>query len=212
MPTILKASILIATTTAIGVSVLAVGNPMTLFADVTASLVDNSRLQPSIDHSTPTIQSIADSQALPPSANDTPTRDEIVASEPAGQDQKETSEPSSEALFKQFQAWSAENDAQATVETVEPVQDAPARVVQSAPPQIAENARVPLRLMQKHRQVRTVHSARAEIRMQNSRKLAQPARSARAPARPVQNARAQDQSVQNAPSSQQTTQHLQKSE
>ncbi len=212
MPTILKASILIATTTAIGVSVLAVGNPMTLFADVTASLVDNSRLQPSIDHSTPTIQSIANSQALPPSANDTPTRDEIVASEPAGQDQKETSEPSSEALFKQFQAWSAENDAQATVETVEPVQDAPARVVQSAPPQIAENARVPLRLMQKHRQVRTVHSARAEIRMQNSRKLAQPARSARAPARPVQNARAQDQSVQNAPSSQQTTQHLQKSE
>ena len=65
MPTILRASILIATTTAIGVSVLSVGNPMTLFADVTASLVDNSRLQPSIDHSTPTIQSIADSQALP---------------------------------------------------------------------------------------------------------------------------------------------------
>jgi len=212
MPTILKASILIATTTAIGVSVLSVGNPMTLFADVTASLVDNSRLQPSIDHSTPTIQSIADSQVLPPTAKDAPTRDEIAASEPAGQDQKETSEPSSEALFKQFQAWSAEKDAQATVETVEPVQDAPARVVQSAPPQIAENARVPLRLMQKHRHVQTVHSARAEIRMQNSRKLVQPARSARASARPIQNARAQDQSVQNAPSSQQTTQHSKKSE
>jgi hypothetical protein len=105
MPTILRASILIATTTAIGVSVLSVGNPMTLFADVTASLVDNSRLQPSIDHSTPIIQSIADSQALPPTAKDAPTRDEIAASEPAGQDQKETSEPSSEALFKQFQAW-----------------------------------------------------------------------------------------------------------
>ena len=133
---VLKASILVATATAIGIAILSVGNPVTLFADVTASLVDKSALQPGTDQSTPTIQSTADAQALPPTAKNAPTRDEIAAaSEPAGQSQTENSEPASEGLFRQFQAWAAEKDAQ--VGPVQSVQDAPAQVLPNAPPQVA---------------------------------------------------------------------------
>jgi hypothetical protein len=207
---VLKASILVATATAIGIAILSVGNPVTLFADVTASLVDKSALQPATDQSTPTIQSTADAQALPPTAKDAPTRDEIAAaSESAGQSQTESSEPSSEALFRQFQAWAAEKDAQAQVGPVESVQDAPAQVVQNAPAQVAENApahvaenaRAALRPMQKHRHVRPVHSARAEIRpVQNPRKKVRREQNAPVQVPPAQDARAQDQSMQNAPS------------
>lgn len=194
---VLKASILVATATAIGIAILSVGNPVTLFADVTASLVDKSALQPATDQSTPTIQSTADAQALPPTAKDAPTRDEIAAaSESAGQSQTESSEPSSEALFRQFQAWAAEKDAQAQVGPVESVQDAPAQVVQNAPAQVAENARAAL---QKHRPVRPVHSARAEIRpVQNPRKKVRREQNAPVQVPPAQDARAQDQSMQNA--------------
>ena len=124
---VLTASILVATATAIGVAILTVGNPVTLFANVTASLVDKSALQPGTDQSTPTIQSTADAQALPPAAKDSPPGDEIAASEPAGKDKAEKSEPSSEVLFRQFQAWVAEQDAQANVRPVQPAQGAPAQ-------------------------------------------------------------------------------------
>jgi hypothetical protein len=161
---VLKASILIATATGIGIAILSMGNPVTIFAevtasfaDVTASLVDKSAFQPGTDQSAPTVQSTADSRVLSPTAKDAPTRDEIAAgSELAGQSQTENSEPAAEeALFRQFQAWAAEKDAQAQVGPVQPVQDATALV--------AENARASLRPMQKHRRVLTVHSARAEI-------------------------------------------------
>jgi hypothetical protein len=155
-----------------------------------------------------TIQSTADAQAMPPTAKDAPTRDEIAAaSESAGQSQTENSQPSSEALFRQFQAWAAEKDAQAQVGPVQSVQDAPAQVVQiapaqvaeNAPAQVAENARAPLRPMQKHRHVRPVQSARAEIRpVQNPRKKVRREQNVQVQVSPAQDARAQDQSVQNA--------------
>jgi hypothetical protein len=153
-----KASILVAIATAIGIAILSVGNPVTLFADVTASLVDKTALQPGTDQSTPTIQFTADAQALPPTAKDAPTRDEIVAAfEAAGLSQTEKNgEPSSEVLFRQFQAWAAEKDAQAQIGSVQHAQDAPA--------QAAESARAHLRPEQKRRQVRPGHNARAEIR------------------------------------------------
>ena len=197
---VLKASILVATATAIGIAILSMGNPGTLVAYITASLVDKSALQPSTDQSTPTIQPTADAQALPPTAKDAPTRDEIAAaSESAGQSQTESSEPSSEALFRQFQAWAAEKDAQAQVGPVQSVQDAPAQVAENAPAQIAENARAALRPMQKHRHVRAVQSARAELRpVQNPRKKVRWEQNARVQVPPAQDARAQDQSVQNA--------------
>lgn len=199
---VLKASILVATAAAIGIAILSVGNPVTLFADGTASLVDKSALQPGTDQSTPPIQSTADAQALSLAAKDVPTRDEIAAaSESAGQSQTENSEPPSEALFRQFQAWAAEKDAQAQVGPVQSVQDAPAQVAENAPALVAENARAALRPMQKHRHVRPVQSARAELRpVQNPRKKVRREQNARVQVPPAQDARAQDQSVQNAES------------
>ena len=171
---ILKTSILLVTATAIDFAILSIGDPVALFANVTASQVDISALQPGTGQSMPTIQSTAGGQALPPIARDAPTRDEIAAAiEPIGQSQIEIRQPSVEDLLKPFQAWAAEEDARAQVEPVQPVQDARVQVVQ--------NARAQVRPIQKHRQVRPVQNARAEIR-------------------PVQDARAQDRSEQNAQS------------
>src|SRR5437879_7178672 len=74
---ILTTSILVVTAAVI--AVLSVGNPGALFTNVTASLVDISAFQPGTGQSTPTIQSTADAQAVPPIAKDAPTRDEIAA-------------------------------------------------------------------------------------------------------------------------------------
>ncbi|WP_187399249.1 hypothetical protein [Bradyrhizobium paxllaeri] len=207
---VLKASIWVAAATAIGIAVLSVGNPVTLFEDVTASfagvtasLIDKPALKPDTDQSTPTIQSTADTQALPPTAPDAPTRDEMaVASEPAGQSQAETgqsraenSEPVSEALFRQFQAWADERDAQAQAEL------APTQAVQNSLAQVTDSPRTASRPVQRRRNARAVHNARAEIRaVHNSRKKLRRERSARVQDPPVQDARAQlqGQVVQNA--------------
>jgi len=187
---VFKASILIAAATATGIVVLSVGDhPGTLFADVMASLVGNSGLPPNTDHPESTIQSTADAQALPPISKDAPPGDEIAASEPAGKDQVEKSEPSSEVLFRQFQAWLAEQDARANVRPVQPAQGAPAQATQNAPAQVAENASVPHRLMQKHRHVMPVHDVRAEMRTQNFRNEVRRAQSARLERPPTQSAR-----------------------
>ena len=218
---ILRGSILVATVTAIGIAILSVANPVTLFADVTASvadvtasLIDRSPLKSGTDQSTPTIQtatiqtatiqSTADAQALPSPAKDAPTRDEVAAvSEPAGPSQAgpsqaENSEPISEALFKQFQAWADERDAQAQVAPVKPVQDAPTEVGQNSMAQVTENPQASSRSVQKRRH-RAVHNARAEIR-HISRKKVRRERNARVEVAPAEDARAQqrDQLVQNA--------------
>ena len=187
---ILKMSILVVTASVI--AILLVENPVALFANVTASLVNISALQPGTDQSTPTIQSTAGTQALPPTARDAPARDEIAAaSEPADQSQTEIHQPSAEDLFKQFQAWSAEEDARAPVGSVQPVQDAQAQVVQNAPAQV--------RPVQKHRQVQRVQNAPAEIGPErHPRAKVRREQNARAQVAPVQDPRAQDQSVQNA--------------
>jgi len=102
---VLDVSILVATTTAIGVTILSLGNPLAPFAEV------KSAPQPAADQSTPiilisAIQSPADPEAL------SPTHEIATASVRASQTQTEKSEPSSsEALFRQFQAWAAEQDA-----------------------------------------------------------------------------------------------------
>jgi hypothetical protein len=197
-----KVSILIAAATATGIAVLAMGNPVGLLAEMSASLVGNSTPQP-----TPVIQSAADApalvataadaQAVPPTTNEAPTRNEIAASEPAGKDQTEKSESPSETLFRQFQAWAAEQDAEAHGGPVQPVQDAPAQIVQNDPASTAKNIRVPYRKAQKRRAA--VRNARAEVRTQNLRKQVLRAQGARAERPPIQDARAQDQPVQNPP-------------
>ena len=211
---ILKATILIVTATAFGVAAISVGNPVVLLANVKASLFDTSALRPGTGQSTPTIQSTAGTQDLlptasdeapinpsanpesaPPSdgiATDTPTRNEIAAAfEPADQSQAEAGQPSADDLFKQFQAWAAEQDQRAQVSSVQPAQDASAQAVQ--------NARRQVRPMQVHRQVRHVQNGRAEIQpVQNSRKKVRREQNARVQVPSVQDAGAQGQSVQNA--------------
>src|SRR6266850_6766893 len=128
---ILKTSILVVTAAAIVFAIRLVGNPLVLFTNTTASLVATSAPQDGAQ-SMPTIQSTADAQALPPTASEAPMGEEIAAAfKNAFQSETEIREPPAEALLKQFQAWAAEEDAQAQVrpeQHEQPVQDAQAQV------------------------------------------------------------------------------------
>jgi hypothetical protein len=179
-----------------------VGNPVTLLADVTASLAHKSALQPDTYQSMPTtIQSSADVQALPTAAKEVQAREENAASsEPTGQNPTEDGE----GLFRQFQAWAAEKDEQAEVGPVQSVQDAPAQVVQNAPALIVQNAPAQIAedtrasLKQKHRHVRALRNAQAEMRpVHNPRKKVRREQKQDAPAQLVR-APEQGQFVQNA--------------
>jgi hypothetical protein len=197
---ILKASILgVAATAAIGSAILLMGNPVALVADIAASWVDKPALEPGIDPSTSAIQTIAATQDLPPTTRDAPTRDETAAAvEPADQSQAEVGQPLTEALFKQFQAWAAEEETRAQVEPKQPVQDAPVKVVQDAQAQAVHDAPAQVRPVKKHRRVRSVQNARAEIRHQrNPRAKVREEQNAREQAPPVPDARAPEQPVQN---------------
>jgi len=119
---VLKASILVAMAIAIDVAA-SVEKPVTLSADVTASLFDKAASPPGTDQSAPIIQSAvtqspACAEALPPTVKNVPD-----------QTRTENSGSSSEDLFREFQAWSAEQDARALAK----VRDAPAPVVKNAP-------------------------------------------------------------------------------
>jgi hypothetical protein len=169
---ILTTGIWFVTAAAIVFAVLSVRNPLALFENATASLFATSAPQDGTGQSMPIIQSTVDAQALPPTASDAPTDDEIATNvKTADQSQADTPQPSPEASLNQFHAWAAEEDARAQVRPVQPVQ---AQVVQTAPEQV--------RPVQKQRQVRPVQRAKV-------------VKNARAP---EQNAQAQDGSVQNA--------------
>jgi hypothetical protein len=209
------ASILVATATATGISILSAGKPVTLFADVAASVADKSAPQPITDQSTPIIQSVAipstgNAEALPPTAQEVPTG-EVNAPEPASQ-VRETAEASTETLFRKFQAWNAEQDAGALVNSQakkenddaskqdlfrefqawKAEQDArdSAKPEQDEPARLSKNASASVRPMQKHRMARTIRSARAEmvrhVHRANVRRQNEQVR-----ARNVQDARAQ---------------------
>jgi hypothetical protein len=216
-----KASVLIAIVTATGIAALFITDPVTVVTNVTASLVGNSVPQPGIQQPPPIAQpaadapalpqSVADAQDLSPAAKDAPKddakddaksdpkSDEVAAAEPAAaRDQMEKSEPPPDALFRQFQAWAADQDAQTMARPEQPAQDAPAQLGQDAPAREVEHAEVRHRAVQKHRQAPTVHNARAETPTQNIRRVRR-VQSARAERPPVQDARAQDRSVQSAP-------------
>jgi len=196
---ILKTSIVAVTVTAIGIAILSIGNPVALVANVTDWWVDKPALQPDAEPSTPTVQSMASTQDLPPTTTDAPPRDEIAAAvEPAdqsraevGQNQAEVGQPVTEALFKQFQAWAAEEETRAQAGPAQPVQAAPVRAVQDAPAQV--------RPVKKQRRVRSLQNARAEIRSQrNHRARVREEQDPRGQVPPVADPRAQDQSMQNA--------------
>ena len=199
---LLNASILVLVASLVGMAILlSLGNPAKVFADIKASLTDISALPPDTVQSTPTIQSTSGTQDLPPAAGDAPTREEIAAaSGHADQKQTEISQPPAEALLNQFQAWAAGEDARALVVPVQPMQDAQAHVVQDAPTQVVqEDAPARVRPIQKHRHVRSVQNARAEIRPErHPRAKVRREQNARAQVAPVQDPRAQDPAGQNA--------------
>ena len=189
-PRVLTGSILVAAT-AIGIGILSEGNPVRVFADVTASMVDKSALQPGADQSRPTIQSEAVAEDLPLAPKDAPSREDIAAAiKSAHRHQIENENGEHEALFRKFQAWTAEKDARAQIGLVRPGQDAPAAAVQDGPAE-AENAGA--RPMKKYLQ--KVRSARAEIRA--VRHLRQKKVRREQNAAPAQTAQTQDQSEQN---------------
>jgi hypothetical protein len=183
---ILKTSIFIVTAAAIVFAIRLVGNPLVLFTNTTASLVATSAPQDGAQ-STPTGQSTADAQALPPTAREAPTGAEIAAAfNTAYQRQAENPQPPAEAVFKQFQAWAAEEDAQ--VRPVQPVQDAQRQVQDDQ-----------ARLVNARAEVRPVKNARAHVRSEhNARAKVRHLKNARARMRREQNTQAQVQPVQNA--------------
>jgi hypothetical protein len=201
---ILKTSIVAVTVTAIGIAVLSIGNPVALVANVTDWWVDKPPLQPEADPSTSTIQTIASTQDLPTTTTEAPARDEVAAAvEPAdqsrvevgqsqaGQSQAEISQPLTEELFKQFQAWAAEEETRTQTGPAQPMQAPTTKVMQDAPTRV--------RPAKKHRQVRSVQNARAEIRSQrNLRARVREEQDSRGLVPPVADPRAQDQSMQNA--------------
>jgi hypothetical protein len=215
---IFKTGILVVTATAIaiGIALLSVGNPVAFFANVTASPVDVSALQPGTDQSTPTIQSTADAQALPPTASDAPPVNPSANPEPAPPLDDKTAlrpptsgSPTDASTRNEIAAASEPTDQsqtenrQASADAlfkqfqawkagraqVQPAQDAPAQVVQDARPQV--------RPMEKPRQVRPDQNARADRPVQNPRKKVRREQNAQVQVPPVQDARAQDQPVQN---------------
>jgi hypothetical protein len=114
--------------TAIVFTIVIVGNPIVLF--VTASEVSTSAPRDK-DQSMPAIQSTASARALPPAASEAPRADELLAAfKTAFESKTVVDQPRAEALFDQFQAWAAEEDAPAQVRPPQLIQDARAQVAQ----------------------------------------------------------------------------------
>ena len=110
--------VLVFTTVAIMFAVGSVGTSI-FFASVTASEVG-----------TPAMQSTASAEALPA----TPPRDELLAAfKSALENKTEVDQPRAEALFNRFQAWAAEEGAQAQVRPSQPVHGAQAQSAQKPP-------------------------------------------------------------------------------
>jgi hypothetical protein len=167
---ILKTSILIVTAAAIVFAIRLVGNPLALFTNTTAPLVATSAPQDGAQ-SMPTIQSTADVQALPATASEAPTGEEIAAaSNIAYQSQAENPQPAADGMFKQYQAWAAEEDARTQVRPVQkqvrPVQNARAEVgpARTARAKVVKNTRAQVRREQNGRvQVRPVQNTQAQV-------------------------------------------------
>jgi hypothetical protein len=190
---LLNAGILVMTATLVGIAItLSWGNPVKVFASVTASPTDFSARWPGTDQSTTKIQLPSDAQGSTPTATDAPVRGEIAAaSAPANQSQTGNNEPPAEVLFGQFQAWAAKGNAWTQVEPVRPAQDARAQVLENAP--------APAQPVQKHRNAKSAQNAQVEIRrVQSPRPKVQRDENARLGVRPAQDAQAPDQTAQNA--------------
>jgi len=209
---ILKTSIVAVTVTAIGIAILSIGNPVTLVANVTDWWVDKPALRREADPATSPTQAIARTQDSPTTTMDAPPREEIAAAvEPSAPSQTETAgqrqaeggqrqaessqpiiadnQPVTEELFKQFQAWAAEE------ETRKQAGSAPA-----APVRVAQDGPAQARPAKKHRRVHSVQNARAEIRPQRHHRarIREQQQDVREQVPPVADPRAPDPSLQTA--------------
>lgn len=126
---IFRKVVLVFAAAAVLVAAVSVGN-LILFASVTASQVSTPAPQDGNGHSVPAIQSTASAEALPGTA---PGDELLAAFKSAIESKTEVDPPRAEALFNQFQAWAAEEDAQAPARPFEPVQDARTHIVQKPP-------------------------------------------------------------------------------
>lgn len=183
----LRTSILFVTAVAIVFVVLLFGDPLALFTSAMASLISPSP-QIGTRQSGSTIQSTASAQALLPTAG-VPQSNEIDGAVKTDyQRQPEISRSQAGALFKQFQAWAAEQDARATVRPLATVQEAKERDVQRR----AQDQPT------KPRRARPMHDAWADVRPGERHRQIRSERTARAHIRPKENARVQDQSSHEA--------------
>ena len=130
---------------AIVVAVVSIWNAI-LFPSVTASQVSPPAPRDDSGHSTPAIQSTASAEPGPESQ----LGDELAAAfKSAIENKAEVDRARAEALFNQFQAWAAEEDAQALPVPQQPVQDARKDIVQSPP-------------LPKRRPIQIAHTARSQ--------------------------------------------------
>ena len=196
---ILTTSILAASAVAIGLMIIMAGNPLTLFAKATASSVGSSVPEDGAGQSMPINGSTAGGlYFLPALVEEEPTRGQIAAVfNTAYESRTEISQPPTEALLKQFQAWAAEEDARSSGEQERPGQESRAQAVQNARAEAVRPA-------QKSRQVQSEHRIRAKVRLRkdarpkhNVRPQAAPEQDEGLQVRPEQEGLAHDQSVQN---------------
>ncbi len=206
---VLNASVLVMTTALISIALtLSWGSPAKVFANIRASVSDTSSVRTDTVQSVRSIQAASSSQALPPAAPATSSRDENLSDiDSAGQKQAEAG-----ALLGQFQAWATTQDGPVQngsaqdgpiyVAHAQPTDDdraeaPPVRSADVAPAQEAQGDEAPVRSVRRHRTIRPVQNARAEMRSVRHRLArARQDRIARAQARPAQQVRAPEQPAQ----------------
>ena len=161
---ILKRGLLISLVTALSFGVLSVEGIAKFLVDLTTSFVGGSARQ------FPTSQSVQVSQPAPDSgdvARYEKIEDPSVAAEAVVESQREIPEPTSEILFRQFQAWAAEEDARRAAE-VQSVQDS--STLQPAPARAAEDTTGTLGRTQKDRHIQRIPNVRPQLARQDSQK------------------------------------------
>ena len=143
---VIRKAALVFAAVAIVLAVVSVGKAI-LFASVTASQV--SPPAPRNGRSTPAIQSTASAETVPASQSG----DELAAAFRSALENRAEADRAdrarAEALFNQFQAWAAQEDAQALPGAQQPVQDVRAEIVQSPP-------------LPKRRPTQVAHTARSQ--------------------------------------------------
>ncbi len=151
---VLKISILAAAVALIGIVALQVEYPVTRVRKFMEPLTDMSAGQQDSSPSASTTRSSAEAEVSASVAADGPARDEVAAvPQPAGQVPTEGDNPSSDALFTQFQAWAAK----------QPMPQAePAPLELDAPAPIAVDAPMPAPPLQKPRRPKPAQAAQTE--------------------------------------------------